>query len=61
MVIVPAACGMLAIGLAAATDLTRLGDATMALSLATLFLVTVRMGWAFRDNQACSPTAASRR
>ena len=51
VVIVPAACGMLAIALAAATDLTRLGDATMSLSLATLFLVTVRMGWAFRDNQ----------
>jgi diguanylate cyclase (GGDEF)-like protein len=51
MVIVPAACGMLAIGLAAATDLTRLGDATMALSLATLFLVTGRMAWAFYDNQ----------
>ncbi len=51
VVIVPAACGMLAIALAAATDLTMLGDAPMALSLATLFLVTVRMAWAFRDNQ----------
>ena len=51
VVIVPAACGMLAIGLAGATDLTRLGEATMALSLATLFLVTARMAWAFHDNQ----------
>jgi diguanylate cyclase (GGDEF)-like protein len=51
MVIVPAACGMLAIGLAGATDLARLGEATMALSLATLFLVTARMAWAFYDNQ----------
>ena len=51
VVIVPAACGMLAIGLAGATDLTMLGEAPMALSLATLFLVTVRMAWAFRDNQ----------
>ncbi len=51
MVIVPAACGMLAIGLAAATSLTTLGDATLALSLATLFLVTGRMAWAFWDNQ----------
>ena len=51
MVLVPAACGMLAIALAGATDLTMLGEAPMVLSLATLFLVTVRMAWAFRDNQ----------
>ena len=57
MVIVPAFCGMLAIGLAGATDLTRLGDATMVLSLATLFLVTGRMAWAFYDNQAMLSTS----
>ena len=51
MVVVPAFCGLLAIGLAGATDITALGDATMALSLATLLLVTVRMAWAFHDNQ----------
>ena len=44
-------CGILAIALAAAADLTMLGEAPMALSLATLFLVTIRMAWAFRDNQ----------
>jgi diguanylate cyclase (GGDEF)-like protein len=51
VVLVPAACGLLAIGLAGATDVTSLGKAPMALSLATLLLVTVRMAWAFRDNQ----------
>ena len=51
MVLVPAACGLLAIGVAAVTDVKELGEAPMALSLATLALVTVRMAWAFRDNQ----------
>ena len=51
VVLVPVACGILALVLAAAADVSVLGDATTALSLATLFAITLRMALAFRENQ----------
>ena len=51
VVVVPTACGLLALGLAVAADVSLLGHATTALSLATMLVVTLRMALAFRDNQ----------
>ena len=51
VVLVPTVCGMLALVLAAAADVSRLGEATTVLSFATLFAVTLRMALAFRENQ----------
>ncbi len=51
VVLVPAACGMLAIAIAGSANLGLLGNAAAVLSLATLVVVTLRMALAFLDNQ----------